>query len=75
MNADSKLDVTGLTCPMPLIQIYQAANSLTPGQTLGIMGDDPIFEESIRDFCAEHGFDILDVSQADRCVTIVIQKT
>ena len=38
---DSRLDVTGVCCPLPLIQLAKTTRSLKTGQTLEITGNDP----------------------------------
>ena len=45
--ADQVLDVTGLSCPMPLLKAKQALNKLKVGQTLLVKATDP---GSVRDF-------------------------
>lgn len=62
---DLRLDVMGVCCPLPLIQIAQSVRTLKRGQTLEIIGNDPIFEASIRDFCRAGGHDVLEVTPRD----------
>jgi len=45
--ADNRLDVTGLTCPMPLLKAKQALNKLKAGERLQVRATDP---GSVRDF-------------------------
>jgi tRNA 2-thiouridine synthesizing protein A len=53
-----KLDVRGNCCPMPLIQLAKAVDGLEPGARIEIVGDDPIFELGVREFCAARGFSV-----------------
>jgi len=64
-DIDLRLDVMGVCCPLPLIQIAQSIRTLKRGQTLEIIGNDPIFETSIRDFCRANSHDVLEVSPRD----------
>lgn len=76
MNSDdpARLDVCGVCCPLPLIQLAKTMMSLHPGQTLEIIGNDPIFEPSVRDFCQVNGHAILAVHHGDQHrVAILIQ--
>lgn len=67
---DSEVDVTGSSCPVPLIQLAKAVGSLNAGQILKITGDDPIFEKGVRDYCEVQSMEILDVlTEADRKLT------
>lgn len=73
-DADSRLDVSGVCCPLPLIELARAAKDLKPGQTLEVTGNDPIFESSVRDFCQANGHAVLDVKAGDsRSVTMLIK--
>lgn len=58
------LDVRGVCCPLPLIHLAKAAKLLAPGETIEIMGNDPIFETTVRDYCRENGHDVLEVKPA-----------
>jgi len=65
-NADSYLDVSGVCCPVPLIQLAKTVKDLKPGQVLAITGNDPIFEPSVRDFCQANGHAVLEASTDDQ---------
>ena len=70
----SHLDVCGVCCPLPLIQLAKAVMNLAPGQTLEIVGNDPIFESSVRDFCQANGHAVLEVNAQDsRRVVVLIR--
>lgn len=53
-----KIDVRGSSCPMPLIHLAKAVETLESGETIEIIGDDPIFELGIREFCEARGCSI-----------------
>jgi TusA-related sulfurtransferase len=72
-KADREVDVCGTCCPIPLITVRKAVAELRPGQTLKVAGDDPIFEESLRDLCEISGYKIIDVESAERKSTMLIQ--
>lgn len=40
---------------MPLIHLARAVEDLSPGALVEIVGDDPIFELGIREFCTARG--------------------
>lgn len=69
-----KIDVTGLTCPMPLISIRSVIDALQTGERIEICGDDPVFESTMRDFCDENKHTILSVDVQGRVVTMLIEK-
>ena len=70
---DKELDVSGTSCPLPLIRVRQAVRALQTGSILRVTGDDPIFEESIVDLCNESEFTVLEIIKLGRKVTILIQ--
>lgn len=73
MEAIEKVDVCGMSCPMPLIKLRASINKLSKGQALTIIGDDPIFESSVRDFCTENGFALESVGTEGRVITMIIR--
>lgn len=72
-TADKEVDVCGVCCPMPLIKVRKAINEMQPGQVLTVIGDDPIFEESVRDLCEASGFQVLADEHEGRRVTMQIK--
>lgn len=74
MTIDEKVDVTGMCCPMPLIKLSQTVGALTAGQTLRVLGDDPIFEQGIRDFCEINQHEVISVTPlTGRTIEIIIR--
>ena len=73
-DVDSRLNVSGVCCPLPLIEMAKAIKDLTPGQTLEVTGNDPIFESSVRDFCQANGHTVLEVNAGDRRSVSVLIK-
>ncbi|MDD5249368.1 MAG: sulfurtransferase TusA family protein [Rhodocyclaceae bacterium] len=71
---DLRLDVSGVCCPVPLIELAKSVRNLDAGQTLLITGNDPIFESSVRDFCLANGHAVVDVvAGARRSVSVLIR--
>ena len=73
MNVDKDIDVVGNACPMPLIALAREVRKLQPGQIVRITGNDPIFEESIVEFCREGGHGILETTREGKVVCLVIK--
>lgn len=73
MNADKMVDVSGKVCPLPLITMAKEVRTMQKGQVFCIVGDDPIFEESVIDFCREGAHELLDTHREGKKVTIVFQ--
>jgi len=73
-KSDDKLDVCGMSCPIPLISLSKSVSLLTPGSTLKILGDDPVFEQGVRDFCEFNQHEIISVKAQNRRVIEIIIK-
>lgn len=70
-----KLDVKGQCCPLPLIHLSKAIEHLNPGDFIQITGDDPIFENTVRDYCKANSLTINEVIKRNgREVSIIISK-
>lgn len=73
MTVDRDIDVIGKACPIPLITLAREVRSLRKGQLLRIIGNDPMFEESVLDFCREGGHEVLETSRVGKKVSIVFK--
>ncbi len=73
MTADKDIDVIGKACPMPLIALAREVRAMKQGQTVRITGNDPIFEESIVEFCREGSHEILETNRQGKTVSMVIR--
>ena len=73
MPYDKEIDVIGKACPMPLIALSREVRNLVKEQTVRITGNDPIFEETIIEFCREGEHEILETTREGRTVSIVIK--
>lgn len=73
MAADRLVDVMGKVCPLPLITLAKEVRTMQKGQMMSIVGDDPIFEDSVIDFCREGGHELVDTHREGKKVTIVFQ--
>ena len=73
MSEDKDINVVGKACPMPLIALAKGVRDLKQGQTVRITGNDPIFEESIIEFCREKRHEILETKREGKTVSMVIK--
>ena len=70
MNVDVDMDVRGKVCPMPLIALAKEIRRLPRGSVVRIVGDDPIFEETVQDFCREGSHAIVETRRDGKVVDI-----
>ena len=71
MAVDKVINVVGKACPMPLITLAREVRTMQKGQTVRIIGNDPVFETSVIDFCQEWGHKVLETTREGRTVSIV----
>jgi TusA-related sulfurtransferase len=70
MIVDKEIDVVGKACPIPLITVAKEVRVMQRGQRLRIIGNDPIFEATIIDFCREGGHRIEETSRDGKKVSV-----
>lgn len=71
MDVDKDINVLGKSCPIPLITLAKEVNACSKGQVIRVIGNDPIFEPSVVDFCREGGHKVIDISREGRKATII----
>lgn len=72
--ADTTLDASGLTCPMPLLQAKQALHGLSAGQRLHVIATDPGSARDIPAFCKLAGHPLLASEEGEQCWHFWIEK-
>jgi TusA-related sulfurtransferase len=70
---DRDVSTMGSSCPMPLVKVTNEVNQMQPGQVLKVIGDDPLFEEGLRDFCVARNLKLIDVMYEDDRTTAWIE--
>ncbi len=74
LEADLELDVTGLSCPMPLLKAKLALNELVPLQILKVVATDPASEEDFYLFIERSDHQILEFEKGEDAYTFYIQR-
>ncbi|WP_434750628.1 FAD-dependent oxidoreductase [Paenibacillus amylolyticus] len=59
LRIDNELNVCGLSCPGPLIEVKQKMDQLMDGQTLRVKASDPGFYEDVKAWATLSGSDVL----------------
>lgn len=60
---DLELDLSGLTCPMPLLKTKQALNRLESGKVVRVTATDPASERDFQAFSRQSGILLLHMEQ------------
>ena len=74
MATRTKLDLTGLKCPLPALKTRKALKSLKAGDVLEVLCTDPLSVIDIPNLIQETG-DKVDITRhAERRIVFVIEK-
>ena len=73
-KADIELDLSGLTCPMPLLKAKQALNKMEAGQVLKVLATDPGSERDFQVFTEQSGNNLLEFENHEGTFGYLIQK-
>jgi CoA-disulfide reductase len=73
-NYDKSLDVCGLCCPGPLIQVKVSLDQLNDGQILKVTASDPGFYEDIRAWCSKTNNELVEIGRTKGIIQAVIKK-
>ena len=73
-NVDVELDVTGLSCPMPLLKAKLALNNMESQQILKVVATDPGSEKDFQLFVDQSDHKILDFQKDDHAYFYWIRK-
>ncbi|MEA2892962.1 MAG: tRNA 2-thiouridine synthesizing protein, partial [Bradyrhizobium sp.] len=72
--AQTKLDLTGLKCPLPALKTRKALKSLKPGDRLEVHCTDPLSVIDIPNLIRETGDRVEITEQAERRIVFLIEK-
>jgi tRNA 2-thiouridine synthesizing protein A len=70
----TKLDLTGLKCPLPALKTRKALKALTPGDLLEVRCTDPLSVIDIPNLVRETGDKVEITERAEREIVFLIEK-
>ena len=71
----TKLDLTGLKCPLPALKTRKALKTLTPGDLLEVRCTDPLSAIDIPNLLRETGDKLEMTERAEQEIVFLIEKT
>jgi len=74
LNADLTIDTRGLSCPLPLLKLKKALQSLSSGQTVLISATDPASVLDFGVFVEQTRHEMLEQRQDDDLFLFLIRK-
>ncbi len=72
--ADWKIDVTGETCPVPLVEVRKAIRKAREGDVVEVTGTHPASKKEIPMAAEAMDLKVLEIKEAGEKWTIRIQK-
>ena len=70
----TKLDLSGLKCPLPALKTRKALKSILPGNFLEVRCTDPLSVIDIPNLVRETGDRVEVTERDDKCVVFLIEK-
>ncbi len=74
-HVDLELDLSGLTCPLPLLKTKQSLNKMHPGQVVKVIATDPGSERDFQVFAEQSGNQLQKFEKADSRFIYWIRKS
>ncbi|EKS42091.1 hypothetical protein HMPREF9695_01183 [Afipia broomeae ATCC 49717] len=71
----TKLDLTGLKCPLPVLKTRKALRGLTAGDRLEVHCTDPLSVIDIPNLIRETGDRVEIIERAEKRIVFMIEKT
>jgi tRNA 2-thiouridine synthesizing protein A len=70
-----ELDLSGLTCPMPLLKTKQALNRLSAGSIVKVVATDPASQRDFQVFAQQSGNELLSAEQLEGRYVYLLKKS
>jgi tRNA 2-thiouridine synthesizing protein A len=70
----TKLDLSGLLCPLPVLKARKALAAMTTGSELVVLATDPMAAIDMPHFCAEQGHELLSQVKLGETLTFRIKR-
>ena len=74
IKSDIELDLTGLSCPMPLLKVKLALNGMEKEQILKVVATDSASERDFHIFVKQTDNEILEFKKDDQVYSYWIRK-
>ncbi len=74
IKADRELDLTGLSCPVPIVMTSETVKRMREGEVLRIVATDPGYERDLLNWAKQTGNEILGVEREGNTTVAYIRK-
>lgn len=70
---ETRLDVKGLLCPLPVLEAGKVAARMTKGERLLVVGDDPMMEIDFPHWCYQKKHRLVSLSVDQGEIRVVVE--
>lgn len=74
-NADVKLNLEGLLCPIPIVKVSQAIKNMEVGSVLEATATDPGVLADIPAWAKSTGNEVMSIEREGKLITFLIKRT
>jgi len=74
MTTERKIDLTGLKCPMPIVQLSKLMKEIGEGEEFTATADDPAFCLDVESWCNKTGHELVRLENSSKQLVAVIRK-
>jgi len=74
MESRRNLNLVGLKCPSPIVELNRAMKSMVAGEEVQATADDPAFQLDVQAWCKKTGHTLMQLDHASGTLTAVIRK-
>lgn len=74
MTADTQIDTSGLSCPIPILKAKKALAAMATGAVLEVVATDPAAPKDFVAFCKATGHELLATVEAEGVWRFMIRR-
>jgi tRNA 2-thiouridine synthesizing protein A len=74
MSEPIEIDLTGLKCPMPIVELHRLLKKLDPGGLITVVADDPAFCLDVEAWCRKTGHHLISIEHDHQRLVAKIEK-
>ena len=74
MATANVIDLTGMKCPMPIVQLTKLMRTLVSGDEVIATATDPAFCLDVEAWCHRTGHELLEIAELENQLTARIRK-
>ncbi len=73
--AQHEYDLTGMQCPMPIVQLSRLIKQCRVGESLKVVANDPAFCFDVESWCRRTRHELVELNQTkDECTAVIRKK-